>query len=47
MSKIPREVRQLFGKPPIMAGEDPAGYKELLELVREDVQHKICRNGSS
>jgi len=38
MSKIPSRVRKLFGKPPIMAGEDPAEYQELLELVRADVQ---------
>jgi hypothetical protein len=38
MSKIPHAVRQLFGKPPIMAGEDHAEYQELLELVRADVQ---------
>jgi hypothetical protein len=39
--KIPREVRQLFGKPLIMAGEDPADNKELLELVREDVPQDL------
>jgi hypothetical protein len=38
MSKIPHAVRQLFGKPPIMAGENPAEYQQLLELVRADVQ---------
>ena len=38
MSKIPHSVRRIFGKPPIMAGEDPAEYQELLELIRADVQ---------
>jgi hypothetical protein len=36
--KIPAAVRQLFGKPPIMAGEDPAEYEHLIELVRADVK---------
>jgi hypothetical protein len=35
--KIPYTVRQFF-KPPIMAGENPAEYQQLIELVREDVQ---------
>jgi hypothetical protein len=43
MSKIPRAVRQLFGKPPIMAGEDPADYQKLIEVVRADVQPQDLR----
>lgn len=35
--KIPYTVRQFF-KPPIMAGENPAEYQQLIELVHEDVQ---------
>jgi hypothetical protein len=35
---IPGAVRQLFGKPPIMAGEDPSEYEQLIELVLADVQ---------
>lgn len=35
--KIPYTVRRFF-KPPIMAGENPAEYQQLIELVHEDVQ---------
>lgn len=36
--KIPQAVRHLFGRPPIMVGENPAEYEQLVELVHKDVQ---------
>jgi hypothetical protein len=31
-------IRQLFARSPILAGEDPAEYEQLVKLVQEDVQ---------
>jgi hypothetical protein len=36
-NEMPSGVRKIFGKPPIMAGENPADYEQLMDLVREDV----------
>jgi hypothetical protein len=36
--QIPSDVRKLFGKRPIIAGEDPADYDLLTKLVRKDVK---------
>jgi hypothetical protein len=37
-SRMPPAVRKLLGKPPLMIGEDPADYDELLHLVLADVR---------
>ena len=36
--ELPSNVRKVFGKPPIIAGEDPADYDLLTKLVRKDVR---------
>ena len=36
-------VRKLFGRRPIMAGEDPADYELLMKLVRSDVKPQDLR----
>jgi hypothetical protein len=36
--QIPSDVHKLFGKRPIVAGEDPADYDLLTKLVRKDVK---------
>ncbi len=32
-SQVPPGIRKFFGKLPIVAGEDPARYDELMKLV--------------
>ena len=35
---IPSIIRTMLSKPPILLGEDPAEYKELVDLVRKEVR---------
>ena len=39
---IPAVYRKLFGKPPIIASEDPAVYDQLMELVIADIEPKAA-----
>jgi hypothetical protein len=36
--EIPPDIRAVFGDPPIMVGEDPADYQQLVALVIADVK---------
>jgi hypothetical protein len=35
---IPSIIRTMLSKPPILLGEDPAEYKQLVDLVRKEVR---------
>src|SRR5262245_39706807 len=41
--EVPSNVAKLFGKRPIVAGEDPADYDLLTKLVRKDVKPQDLR----
>jgi hypothetical protein len=42
-TRIPAALRQLFSRPPIMAGESAADYAELLELAIGDVEPRVLQ----
>ncbi len=41
--EIPSDIRAVFGKPPIVVGEEPAEYQKLMGLVIADVKPQALR----